>query len=183
MASLVSHIEKGDCNRIDAFLLDEMRGEKLKFPTQIERLTKEPVKNNFAGYVSPKHGATGPRHAWREARDPGFGLTAADFPRLSGRTRGATATSSKSDGDEKYQGEEKTAWGSEGNLLSKSTAAQQATKNKVNSATARSTRMVVESMDPHDPDNPAFNAGRYYSDILEQYICPRVRCGWVEVVR
>ncbi|KID79409.1 uncharacterized protein G6M90_00g019960 [Metarhizium brunneum] len=176
LASLIWHIERGECIRIDEAVLDEMREKKLEFPRQLETLTKESVKNNYTSYVSPKQGGS-PRHIWRDVRDQGFSFTEMGFPELSNEARHTTGETPKSDKDEFHQSEAKAAWGGGKDLFPGAPPAQMPTRSQLDTATTPSPRMIFESMDADDPDNPAFNASRYYSDIIEQYICPKVRCG------
>jgi hypothetical protein len=153
-----------------------MREKKLEFPRQLEALTKESVKNNYTSYVSPKQGGS-PRHIWRDVRDQGFSFTEMGSPELSNKAEHTTGETPKSVKDEFHQSEAKTAWGEKKNLVPGAPPAQMPTRSQLDTATTPSPRMIFESMDADDPDNPAFNAARYYSDIIEQYICPKVRCG------
>lgn len=153
-----------------------MREKKLEFPRQLEALTKESVKNNYTSYVSPKQGGS-PRHIWRDVRDQGFSFTEMGFPELSNKAGHTTGETPKSDKDEFHQSEAKTAGGEKKNLFPGAPPAQMPTRSQLDTATTPSPRMIFESMDADDPGNPAFNAARYYSDIIEQYICPKVRCG------
>ncbi|KHN95628.1 uncharacterized protein MAM_06469 [Metarhizium album ARSEF 1941] len=173
LASLISHIERGECIRIDETVLDEMREKKLEFARRLEVLTKEAVKNNYTSFVSPKQSAS-PRHIWRDAQDPGFNLTEVEFPGLSNKA-GPTTPRSTVDGD--HQNEAKTAWKGKKTLFPGATPAKTLTESQLNTVATPGPRMAFESMDPDDPDNPAFNAARYYSDVIEQYVCPKVRCG------
>ncbi|GAB0142289.1 hypothetical protein EsHS_00002845 [Epichloe bromicola] len=50
---------------------------------------------------------------------------------------------------------------------------------QLEAATRPGERTVFESMDPDDPENPSFDARKYYSGIIEQYICPKLGCGKV----
>ncbi|KND91870.1 hypothetical protein TOPH_03386 [Tolypocladium ophioglossoides CBS 100239] len=53
IAGLMAHIERGECSRINAMDIEERRDQKTKFARQLESITKEPVKGNYAKYFGP----------------------------------------------------------------------------------------------------------------------------------
>lgn len=68
------------------------------------------------------------------------------------------------------------AWSEKKNLFPDAPAASEPDPGQLEQATAPSARSVYESMDPHHPSHPQFNASRYYSELLGKYACPQVGC-------
>lgn len=126
--------------------------------------------------MSPSQ-ASGPRHIWRDARESAYSVTDAEFPKLSDEWGNAAVTPPARNGGEQSQDDENSAWKGKQNLFPNTPPARRPTDSQLESATKPGPRMVFESMDPDDPDNPAFSAARYYAEVIEQYVCPKVRCG------
>ncbi|PNP53514.1 hypothetical protein THARTR1_06208 [Trichoderma harzianum] len=83
LGSLMSHIERGFCTRIDSDLLDELREEKLEFPRRLEQLTKESIKGNYMKYL-PSPNANMSISGWTVEREPpSFKMVPEEFPDLS----------------------------------------------------------------------------------------------------
>ncbi|KAL7914995.1 putative C2H2 finger domain protein [Trichoderma velutinum] len=83
LGSLMSHIERGFCTRIDGALLDELREEKLAFPRRLEQLTQESIKGNYMKYM-PSTNATISISGWDvEKEPPSFKMVPEEFPDLS----------------------------------------------------------------------------------------------------
>lgn len=176
LAGLISHIEKGECIRIDESVLDEMREKKLEFTRQLETLTNEPVKNNYTSYVTQRR-IPSPGHAWGDVEDSGSKFTDVDFPGLPQKGGNAAEQAPKPSAEGDHQASEGGAWNGKENLFPDAPPAQKPTASQLQAASEPSPRVVFQSMDADDPDNPAFNAARYYSDVIKQYICPKIRCG------
>jgi hypothetical protein len=158
-------------------MLDEMREKKLEFPRQLEALTKESVKNNYARYLSFDD-TTKSGLGWRDSQDHELSFGEVDFPTLSDKSEQTRQTRDTETDENRQPNEEgKSAWGEKKNLFPGAPPARKPTVAQLEYTTKPSPRMEFESMDPDDPDNPSFNAARYYSDIIEQYICPKAGCG------
>ncbi|QUC22428.1 uncharacterized protein UV8b_06669 [Ustilaginoidea virens] len=172
LSSLISHIETGDCARIDTCTIDELREKKLEFPRRLERLTKEAVKNNYTNFALPKPSA-GSYRAEPDAKDSALQWAGSDslhLPVESGKN-----TAAGNDGGNAARDGEAVAWNEQMKLHPDA----QAVEKKPAPSQEGAERVLHHSTDPDDPDSPGFNAARYYSDIIGQYICPKNRCGKV----
>ncbi|KAK2608727.1 hypothetical protein QQS21_002716 [Conoideocrella luteorostrata] len=179
LSSLMEHIETGACIRVDSTTLDDLREKKLAFTINLEALTKEAVKNNYAQFVSPKSaGGPSPRHLWGDAEKSSYALVDDGSPGLCKKSANLTKTTGDEGGGETRY-EIGTAWKGKENLLSDALPGARPMPSLPESATRPSEQTAVRLMDPDDPDNPSFNAARYYSDIIQQFVCPKDRCGKV----
>lgn len=155
-----------------------MREKKLSFQRRLEEITQEPVKMNFADYVTPDIGAS-----WlgkTEAAPMESVCSDTDFPQLHSEGNNGSDTNefkkvNNSASDVPFQGAWGTAdvtsvWGSTNTPI-------QPTADELEAATAPGPRMAYDQRDIDDPDHPSFNAARYYCDILEKFNCPKVGCG------
>ncbi|KAG6006563.1 hypothetical protein E4U21_006861 [Claviceps maximensis] len=181
LASLMDHIENGGCSRIDSSSLNEAREKKLEFTRQLSALTNEPVKNDFARYFTVNEPAESFKTAGTIAvPEPGSSVDWSDFPALPGRANVAGSNDAASH-EVGNKSETSTVRDTSSVRLSPDDAvAQYPSSQKLQAATRlKNGSSLVQSMDPDDPDNPSFSAERYYSEIIAQYICPKVRCGKV----
>lgn len=174
VGSLISHIESGEC-RISTKDIESMREAKLSFTQRLEELTQEPVKSNFAKFVTPQTTVS-----WTEATEPSNNEIAwsdTDFPGLPDSIDGGKET--KAPKDEVPEIPVQGAWGSSDIVAAiKSTSeAIQPTAEELEAATTPGPRMEYDQMDIDDPSHPAFNTARYYCEIIEKYSCPKVGCG------
>lgn len=160
----MDHIENGDCPRIDSSSLNEAREKKLEFTRQLGALTNEPVKNDFAKFFSVNKPAESFDTAVdKTARESGPAtMHHSNFPALPGRKDEAGSKNAASYGDKH-----------------KSDAPAQSLSSLKPHDVARpkNDTLLFQSMDPDNPDNPSFSAERYYSEIIERYTCPKLRCG------
>ncbi|KAL7945417.1 putative C2H2 finger domain protein [Trichoderma barbatum] len=83
LGTLMSHIERGFCTRIDSVVLDELREQKLEFPRRLEQLTQESIKGNYMKYM-PSANATNSISGWHVEKEPtSFKVAPEEFPILS----------------------------------------------------------------------------------------------------
>ncbi|KAG6041595.1 hypothetical protein E4U41_003332 [Claviceps citrina] len=158
LASLMSHVENGDCPCISSDSLDEAREKKLEFTRRLAALTHEPVKNDYTRFVSDG----------KPAERSGSPLIPAAQESGVGRDEaGIKNTNTASLGGGEKPGAH-TSWKEKENLLPDAAAAQ-----------PEKERCLFQSMDLDDPANPSFSAETYYSELIGQYICPKLGCGKV----
>ncbi|KAL6902451.1 putative C2H2 finger domain protein [Trichoderma evansii] len=82
LSSLIDHIERGFCPRLDTAVLDQLREEKLEFPRRLEQLTREKVKGNYMSYM-PSAAANSIVSAWHVDKEPeAFEMVQEEFPAL-----------------------------------------------------------------------------------------------------
>ncbi|KAL6830976.1 RNA polymerase III transcription factor IIIC subunit domain-containing protein [Trichoderma sp. SZMC 28015] len=162
LGSLMSHIERGFCTRIDSDLLDELREEKLEFPRRLEQLTKESIMGNYMKYL-PSPNADNSISGWHvEKEQPSFKMVPEEFPDLS--------TTAKAQGPGRLPLRLLSDINRDNNIEAPSSVQrpQPIFKSGVNT--------VVAGMDPDDPNNPSFNVARYRCPITEKWNCPKVPC-------
>lgn len=150
MGALVAHIEYGKCIRLDTGVIEEIREKKLEFPRKLAALTQKPVKNNYENFM-PSAGSVDPELGWTTTEDAAlFKLSDGDFPALSSETKGT--------------------------ILKTSTLVQKEEGITSGGLTARA---IFDAMDPHDPEHPLFNVGRYCCEFTGKFNCPKDRCWYV----
>lgn len=174
VGSLISHIESGEC-RISTKDIESMKEAKLSFMQRLEELTQEPVKSNFAKFVTPQTTV-----AWPDAPEPSnndTGWSDADFPVLPACADAIKVN--KRPNDEVSEIPFSGAWGTSdiAAAINSTSKAVQPTAEQLEAATASGPRMADGQMDIDDPSHPLFNAARYYCEIIEKYNCPKVGCG------
>ncbi|KAG5982868.1 hypothetical protein E4U55_001199 [Claviceps digitariae] len=180
LASLMGHIENGGCPRIDSSSLDDAREKKLEFTRQLAALTNKPVKNDFGRYFPVKKPAEDfKNNVATAAQESDPTMNHSTSPALPGRkdVAGSQNTASNEDGDkfEAPRGVENS-----GKFVPDDASAQFPSPQKLEAAARpKNDSSLFQSMDPDDPDNPSFSAEQYYSEIIAQYTCPKVRCGKV----
>ncbi|UKZ72744.1 hypothetical protein TrVFT333_000378 [Trichoderma virens FT-333] len=98
LGTLMSHIERGFCTRIDSAVLDELREEKLAFPRRLEQLTQESIKGNYMKYMPSPNDKSYITGWYVEDKPTPFKMVPEEFPDLSTtaveRTQPPTAVSS-----------------------------------------------------------------------------------------
>ena len=171
----MAHIEGGECARVNIAALEELREKKLAFPRRLQALTKESVKNDYTSFVSPSQYSDWPSD-WRDAHvaEP-FTSQEDDFPPLSAVKDAKTAQQN----DDASGSERPNAWQRNEQLFPGAKPAKSTTAQELKAVTGPSVRMLHQALDLDGPGHPGFNAARYYSDIIEQFLCPKTRCGYV----
>lgn len=180
LAGLMGHIEQGDCPRISISSLDEAREKKVEFTRRLAALAQEPNKNDYTRFLPLEQTAESSKNARSVTQDPGFTMIQSEFPALSlsgGKDHNATKSTAHSGDCDKPGGP--AAWMEKENLFPHAADARRPSSQQLEAATRPSERTLFESMDPDDPGNPYFDAEKYYSSIIEQYICPKLGCGKV----
>lgn len=165
LGGLICHIEK-ECPSLNVAMLQELREKKLEFPRKLESLTKESVKNDFSQHMNSTAQSSG--GVLLTTKPDPFLFRKNEFPTL-----GATKQASSATQDENKA---PAIWG-EGKLEIKAPEARKFTAGQLKALTKPGIRETYESIDPHDPANPGFNAARYYCEYSEAFVCPRERCG------
>lgn len=175
-------------------MLDELREKKLAFPRQLENITKESVKNNYTSFVTTSNESIAAKcECWNESGGDAeqLQLRKEDFPGLPKASGHATVSkvevkSNLDDNDKENEtilAPDTRAWllETKKDLFKDAKPAQRPDVNQLAAAIAPGPRALFEAMDEHDPGHPSYNVARYYSDIVELFICPRVRCGYVRL--
>ncbi|KAI5461617.1 hypothetical protein BGZ63DRAFT_357049 [Mariannaea sp. PMI_226] len=148
LGGLMDHIEN-HCIRLDSATLAEMRDQKLEFSKRLEALTQHTVKKNYSDYMPPASG-NGQRGRLVDRSPSQTPSTNGEPPRGRSReTKIITGTSPQWQLDSKKPQE------------SESTVA----------------RAVYETLDANHPDHPGFSTARYFSGIIDEFVCPKAGCG------
>ena len=177
------HIET-DCIRIDISTIEEMREKKMEFSQKLTTLTKATVKSDYRQYMPSAHDFKPSFDTTSEKPDP-FECKQNDFPKLPnevdssffvGRALPGGGVSLR-DYPDQSENERPNAWDKKKNLFPNAPPAQRPSQEQLEAVKTPSARVIFENLDPHDPDHPGFNAGRYYCKYSEKYDCPRVGCG------
>ncbi|EHK25977.1 uncharacterized protein TRIVIDRAFT_73413 [Trichoderma virens Gv29-8] len=163
LGTLMSHIERGFCTRIDSAVLDELREEKLAFPRRLEQLTQESIKGNYMKYMPSPNDKSYITGWYVEDKPTPFKMVPEEFPDLSttAKAKGSIRLPLRLLSDT-----------NRGNNVEAPNSVQH-TQPAFNSGVTT----VIAGMDPDDPNSPSFNVARYYCSITEKYNCPKRLCG------
>lgn len=173
----MSHIETGECVRINKEVLDTVREKKLAFAQKLEKLTGQPVKNNYQSFVSPAPDASS-LHSLTPRDDPvPFVLHRSEFPGLPGNSAATRRTETDDDSNDFGQSAtDVTDWGKKENLFPDAPAAKRPTADLLKALTAPSGRIKFAQEDPDHPSHVNYNVGRYYCEYSDRYNCPKTGC-------
>ncbi|RTE69398.1 hypothetical protein BHE90_016218 [Fusarium euwallaceae] len=168
LGGLLSHIQN-DCAILRVSFLEHLREEKMEFATQLQAMTNEPVKANYAHYM-PAAGGGGYDYADVDSNVEAFELKKEEFPDLYK----PKSTFDHTDNKENIAPWE---WDSGKTLFPDAPPAQEPTKEQLEAAAAPGPQDWDEWMNVNDPSHPKFNVARYYSPIIDKYACPVIGCG------
>ncbi|RMJ03290.1 hypothetical protein CDV36_015184 [Fusarium kuroshium] len=168
LGGLLSHIQN-DCTILRVSFLEHLREEKMEFATQLQAMTNEPVKANYAHYM-PAAGGGGYDYSDIDSNIEAFELKKEEFPDLYK----PKSTFDHTDNKENIAPWE---WDSGKTLFPDAPPAQEPTEEQLEAAAAPGPQDWDEWMNVNDPSHPKFNVARYYSPIIDKYACPVIGCG------
>ncbi|KAJ4308000.1 hypothetical protein N0V84_012361 [Fusarium piperis] len=168
LGSLMSHIQN-ECAILGVSFLEHLREEKMEFTTQLQAMTKEPVKANYGHYMPA---ASGGSHDYVdvESKIEAFKLKKKEFPDLY-------ATKSTVDHTDNKENIAPWEWDSSKKLSPDAPPEQKPTQEQLDAAAAPAPQDWDEWLNANDPTHPKFNVARYYSSIINKYACPVIGCG------
>ncbi|RSL62632.1 hypothetical protein CEP54_005555 [Fusarium duplospermum] len=168
LGGLLSHIQN-DCTVLRVSFLEHLREEKMEFATQLQAMTNEPVKANYAHYM-PAAGGGGYDYPDIDSNVEAFELKKEEFPDIYK----PKSTFDHTDNKENIAPWE---WDSGKTLFPDAPPAQKPTQEQLEAAAAPGPQDWDEWMNVNDPSHPKFNVARYYSAIINKYACPVIGCG------
>ncbi|KAK2677068.1 hypothetical protein RAB80_005808 [Fusarium oxysporum f. sp. vasinfectum] len=147
-----------------------MREEKMEFSQALTALTKEPLKNNYGGYMPENANKGLPDATWESTGSipAPFTIEQSQFPSL-GESSSTTLQPTKE--------KKENSWNKGKNLFPDAPAAQRPTQEQLKQVTAPSARATFDLMSGLDPKHPNFNVGRFYSEYTQKFNCRMGRCG------
>jgi hypothetical protein len=143
----MDHMEN-KCIRLDGVTLAEMREKKAEFSKNLEALTQETVKANYANCMPSVAGDTRSRIMGQSPRQ----ATSENTPPYRGRS-------------------------TESKVLTGTDPTQEHAQVRSEATPSSVPKAIHEISDISHPDHPSFNSARHYSAIMEMYVCPKVGCG------
>ncbi|WAO94193.1 C2H2-type domain-containing protein [Fusarium falciforme] len=167
LGGLLHHIQN-ECSTLDVSFLEHLREEKMEFATQLQAITNEPVKANYAHYMPAASGG-GYDYEEVESKIEAFKLKK-EFPDLCK----PESTVDHADNKENIAPWE---WDSGKKLFPDAPPAQKPTKEQLEAAAAPGPQDWDEWLNVNDPTHPKFNVARYYQSIIDKYACPVIGCG------
>ncbi|PCD41378.1 hypothetical protein AU210_003933 [Fusarium oxysporum f. sp. radicis-cucumerinum] len=169
VGGLVSHVEK-ECLILNTNTIETMREEKMEFSQALTALTKEPLKNNYGGYMPENANKGLPDATWESTGSipAPFTIEQSQFPSL-GESSSTTLQPTKE--------KKENSWNKGKNLFPDAPAAQRPTQEQLKQVTAPSARATFDLMSDLDPKHPNFNVGRFYSEYTQKFNCRMGRCG------
>ncbi|KAM6521982.1 hypothetical protein FALCPG4_011676 [Fusarium falciforme] len=168
LGGLLHHIQN-ECSILDVSFLEHLREEKMEFATQLQAMTNEPVKANYAHYMPAASGG-GYDYEEVESKIEAFKLKKKEFPDLCK----PESTIDHTDNKENIAPWE---WDSGKKLFPDAPPAQKPTKEQLEAAAAPGPQDWDEWLNVNDPTHTKFNVARYYQSIIDKYACPVIGCG------
>lgn len=168
LGGLMSHIQS-ECTILDVSFLEHVREEKMEFVTQLQAMTKEPVKANY-GHCMPAASGGSRDYSDVESKIEAFKLKKKEFPDLY-------ASKSTVDHTDNKENIAPWEWDSGKRLRPDSPPEQRPTQEQLDAAAAPAPKDWDEWLNLNDPTHPKFNVARYYSSIIDKYACPVIGCG------